>query len=51
MDYRPHRKLDVWKKSMEFVKDVYQATEPFPKTETYGLTSQMQMRRPAPWSA
>ena len=41
MDYRPHRKLDVWKKSMEFVKDIYQATEQFPKAEIYGLTSQM----------
>ncbi len=41
MDYRPHRDLDVWKKSMEFVKDVYQATEPFPKSEIYGLISQM----------
>jgi len=26
---------------MEFVKDVYQATEPFPKSEIYGLISQM----------
>ncbi len=41
MDYRPHRDLDVWKKSMEFVKDVYQATDPFLKSEIYGLISQM----------
>lgn len=41
MEYRPHRKLDVWKKSMEFVKAIYQATETFPKAEIYGLTSQM----------
>ncbi len=41
MDYRPHRKLDVWKKSMEFVRDIYQATEQFPKREIYGFTSQM----------
>lgn len=26
---------------MEFVKDMYQVTEPFPKAEIYGLTSQM----------
>ena len=39
MENRPHRKLDVWKKSMEFVKDVYHATESFPKSEIYGLTS------------
>ena len=41
MDTRPHRKLDVWKKSMNFVKHVYQATETFPKSEIYGLSSQM----------
>ena len=41
MDSRPHRKLDVWKKSMEFVKDVYQTSESFPKSEIYGLISQM----------
>lgn len=41
MDYRPHRKLDVWKKSMEFVRDIYQTTEQFPNAEIYGLTSQM----------
>ena len=41
MDYRPHRKLDVWKKTMEFVRDVYKATHTFPKSEIYGLASQM----------
>ena len=41
MNLRPHRKLDVWKKSMAFVKDVYQVTETFPKSEIYGLVSQM----------
>lgn len=41
MEQRPHRKLDVWKKSMKFVKDIYQATKSFPKSEIYGLTSQM----------
>lgn len=41
MDYRAHRKLDIWKKSIEFVRDIYQATEKFPKSEIYGLTSQM----------
>ena len=41
MDSRAHRKLDVWKKSMDFVKHVYQATETFPKSEIYGLISQM----------
>ena len=41
MDKRPHRNLDVWKKSMHFVKEIYQATEKFPKSEIYGLISQM----------
>ena len=41
MESRSHRKLDVWKKSMDFVKHVYQATETFPKSELYGLSSQM----------
>lgn len=41
MDSRQHRKLDVWEKSMNFVKDVYQVTETFPKHEVYGLVSQM----------
>ena len=41
MDIRPHRKLEVWKASMEFVKEIYHATESFPGTETYGLVSQM----------
>lgn len=41
MDSRQHRKLDVWHKSMHFVKDIYQVTETFPKHEIYGLVSQM----------
>jgi four helix bundle protein len=41
MELRPHRKLDVWKKSMTFVKHVYKATEAFPNSEIYGLVSQM----------
>ena len=30
---RPHEKLDVWKKAIEFVVAVYKATEDFPKDE------------------
>jgi four helix bundle protein len=41
MDHRPHRKLVVWQKSMELVRDIYSATSTFPKTEEYGLSSQM----------
>lgn len=35
------RDLAVWKKWMALVVDVYRATQAFPRTETYGLTSQL----------
>jgi four helix bundle protein len=38
---KPHKNLDVWKKSIEFVQKVYELTETFPKSEFYGLTNQM----------
>ena len=38
---RPHEKLDVWKKSIDFVVKVYKVTEAFPKDEKFGLTSQL----------
>lgn len=38
---RPHEKLDVWKKSIDFVIALYKATENFPKDEKFGLTSQL----------
>ena len=38
---RPHEKLDVWKKAIDFVVEVYKATERFPKEEKFGLTSQV----------
>lgn len=34
-------KLEVWKKAMDFCELVYQTSKDFPKTELYGLTSQM----------
>lgn len=40
-DLRPHRQLDVWNKAKSLVKEVYLATDKFPKLEIYGLTSQM----------
>jgi four helix bundle protein len=33
--------LIVWQKAHQFVLSIYQFTETFPKTETYGLTSQL----------
>lgn len=38
---RRYRDLDVWKKSIQLVKQVYKISENFPKHETYTLTSQM----------
>ena len=37
-----YRDLEVWKKSLELVEEIYKLTEQFPKNETYGLSSQMQ---------
>ncbi len=38
---RPHEKLDVWKKSIDFVVQLYKATDDFPRDEKFGLTSQL----------
>lgn len=38
---RPHQNLDVWKKAIDFVVDVYKVTDDFPKEEKFGLTSQV----------
>ena len=37
-----YHKLTVWTKSLELVKDIYQITTAFPKTEFYGLSNQIQ---------
>lgn len=33
--------LEVWQKSRELVKDIYQTTSKYPKEERFGLTSQL----------
>jgi len=38
---RPHERLDVWIKGIDFVVSVYKETEAFPKDEKFGLTSQL----------
>lgn len=38
---KPHKRLDVWKLSMDLVAEVYQATEGFPKEQKYSLTAQI----------
>lgn len=40
-EIRPHYKLETWKESITLVKAVYEATQNFPREETYGLASQM----------
>ena len=36
-----HKKLEVYKKSFELVKQIYKLTIDFPNSEIYGLTSQI----------
>ena len=36
-----YRDLIVWQKSMDLVIEIYKLTENFPKTEQYGIISQM----------
>ena len=38
---KTHKDLIVWKKSIEFVTDVYRTTKTFPKDELYGLSAQL----------
>ena len=38
---KTHMDLDVWKKSMDFVENIYKISSQFPKEEMYGLTSQI----------
>lgn len=38
---RSYRDLEVWKLSVELVKEIYWATGDFPPSELYGLTNQI----------
>ena len=38
---KPHKKLDVWKLSMELARTVYRLTAGYPAEERFGLVSQM----------
>jgi four helix bundle protein len=37
---RNYQTLDVWKSSMQLVKEIYLITKPYPKEELFALTSQ-----------
>jgi four helix bundle protein len=38
----PYKELTVWQKSMDLTEEVYRITALLPKTEVYGLCSQLQ---------
>jgi four helix bundle protein len=38
---RSYRELIAWQKAMRLVTEIYVATQPFPSSELYGLTSQL----------
>lgn len=42
MSIRSFKDLMVWQKSIDLIDDVYRLSQRFPKSETYGLTSQVQ---------
>ena len=42
MAIQSYRDLQVWQKSMDLVVKCYRAAERFPKSEAYGLVSQLQ---------
>jgi four helix bundle protein len=42
MSIRSYRDLEVWQKAMDLVVDCYNVTGQFPRTEIYGLVSQLQ---------
>ena len=42
MAHTSYRDLEVWQKSMNLVVECYKMTKSFPKSEIYGLSSQLQ---------
>ena len=38
---KPHKRLDVWNKSIDLTVEIYKLSETFPRIEVYGLASQM----------
>lgn len=41
MTGKPHKRLEAWRKSMDLVVLIYQATTSFPAEERFGLVSQI----------
>ena len=42
MTVQSYKELTVWKKSIDLVDEIYALTNQLPKSEVYGLCSQMQ---------
>jgi four helix bundle protein len=38
---KPHKKLDVWKLSMQLARTIYRLAASYPREERFGLVSQM----------
>jgi four helix bundle protein len=41
MNIKSYRDLNIWKRSIKVVEEVYKISKIFPKEEIYGLTSQL----------
>jgi len=41
MKIKSYKDLNIWKRSIEVVEDMYKITKNFPKEEIYGLASQL----------
>ncbi len=42
MTEKPHRKLTLWQKSVDFIAELYKALKKFPSEERFGIIAQMQ---------
>jgi four helix bundle protein len=38
---KTHKDLDIWKRGISFVEQIYKDTKKFPREDIYGLTSQI----------
>jgi len=41
MKIRSYKDLEIWKRSIALIKDIYEITGSFPREELYGITSQI----------
>ncbi len=42
MEKKPHKRLEAWRRSVDLVVAVYEATRRFPEEERFGLAGQIQ---------